>query len=143
VALGEARELDSVEPAKVKSLVSHVLHVAIQLEVEVPVGELAAQAHFAAAAAVSTVQGVLSQKHPVVLLGSRKEWTSTTRSAITDVVKCAKTMACEAHMILTSQYCAHCARYGWYTLPSVLTCCPGRKTMSWEGVTYTMGGSRG
>jgi hypothetical protein len=50
--------------------------------------------------------------------------------------------ALTAHAMLTSQYFAHCARYGWYILPSVLTCCPGLMTMPCEGMTYTMGGTR-
>jgi hypothetical protein len=43
----------------------------------------------------------------------------------------------------TSQYSAHCAKYGWYMRPSPPTCCPGRTNMSCEGVTYAIGLSRG
>lgn len=77
MALGEGQELDSIRMVKARKRSSHVLCVAIQLEVEVRVEELAARAHFAVAAAVSIAQAALSRRRRARLLGSRRELTST------------------------------------------------------------------
>lgn len=86
VALGEEQELGSIRLVKARKWTPHVLRVAIQLEVEVRVEELAARAHFAAAAAVSIAQAALSRKRRARLLGSRRELTSTQKSATIDVL---------------------------------------------------------
>ena len=75
MALGEGQELDSIRMVKARKRSSHVLCVAIQLEVEVRVEELAARAHFAVAAAVSIAQAALSRRRRARLLGSRRELT--------------------------------------------------------------------
>jgi hypothetical protein len=143
VALEEVGVLDSMEQERRMRLTCHVPSDAIRLAEGELAGALAAPAHCIAAVAASIAQAVLSRRRLSVRLGSQTMLISAPLSAVVPQDQALRPPAFTAHAVLTSQYFVHCARYGWYILPSVLTCCPGLSTISCAGVTYTMGGSRG
>ena len=85
----------------------------IQLAAEAPAEGPAARAHCTAAAvALSGLEAPLRRRR-AGLQGSRTRWTSATRLAELIYAQLHMLSHCTVDRALTSQYFAHCARYGW------------------------------